>query len=178
VNLTLVLVQADGTQRPIPVKKDRVVIGRKPEVTIRVPVPDVSREHCEVKTTGGKATVKDLGSSNGTYVNRERVQEAELKAGDLLAVGPAVFCVQLDGKPAEIDPKALFARGKAPEPVAAAAAPAARPAAPGPKPGGKAAPGRPTPKKPDESDLAMDPADSGSSFDFDMFKDDDDEKKL
>jgi predicted component of type VI protein secretion system len=176
VNVTLVVVQPDGSKRPVPIKKERVVIGRKPEATIRIPVPAVSREHCEVRVEDGKVLLKDLGSSNGTYVNRERVQESQLAPGDLVAVGPAVFCIVIDGKPLDVDAKAMYARGKAPEPVAAAKAPAARPASPA----GKAGPGkgRPAPKKPDESDLDMDPGDSGSSFDFDMFKDEKDQGKL
>ena len=48
--------------------------------------------------------VKDLGSSNGTYINNGRVEEAPLQAGDRLAVGPIVFTVQVDGMPSEIAP--------------------------------------------------------------------------
>ena len=48
--------------------------------------------------------LKDLGSSNGTYHNSIRVQEAELTAGDEVSVGPVVFTVVVDGRPAEIRP--------------------------------------------------------------------------
>jgi predicted component of type VI protein secretion system len=47
--------------------------------------------------------VEDLGSSNGTYINGERVQQAELAAGDTLAVGPVIFVAQVNGFPADDD---------------------------------------------------------------------------
>jgi len=150
-------------------KRARLVIGRKKECDIRIPASSVSREHCEVRIEGGKVLVKDLGSSNGTYVNRERVQEGELTAGAILAVGPGTFVVRIDGRPAEIDAKKAAATGSAPEPVASAKAPGARPAAPaggGAKPAGK-------PALDDSGELDG----SSGELDFD-FLDEDDEPKL
>jgi pSer/pThr/pTyr-binding forkhead associated (FHA) protein len=171
VNLTLVAVRPDGQKRDVPFKRARLVIGRKKECDVRIPVPSVSREHCELKVEGGKVLVRDLGSSNGTYVNGARTHEAELAAGSILGVGPAVFVLRIDGKPADIDAKKSFTTGKAPEPVAAAASPKARPQAPG---GSKPA-ARP---KPSEDDLDMGDLDesSVSGFDFSLL-DDSDEKK-
>lgn len=154
-------------------KRARILIGRKKECEIRIPVSSVSREHCEIKVEGGKLKVRDMGSSNGTYVNRERIQEAELSAGQLLGVGPAVFVVVIDGEPAVVDGKDAYARGSAPEPVAAAAAPGARP----PKPGSPA----PAAKAPllDDDDLDLrSPDDSSvSDFDFDFLDDEEDKKQ-
>lgn len=172
VEVTLVAVTADGSKRDIPMKRARLVIGRKPECDVRIPVPSVSREHCEVRVEGGKVVVKDLGSSNGTYVNRERVQETELAPGHLIGVGPAVFVVRIDGNPARIEPELSFAKGSAPEPAAATSAPAARPQSP-------AKPGKPAPAKSivdDDDDDDLKDKDGSSEFDFD-FMDDDDEKK-
>jgi FHA domain len=137
-----------------------------------------AREHCEILLQADQALVRDLGSSNGTYINRQRVQEAPLAAGDLLGVGPAVFAIRIDGKPVKVDPKDARARGSAPEPaVAAAAAPQARPAAPakaGAKPSAK--PGAATPKP--VAAKADDSADSSVDFDFDEFLKDDEDAKL
>ena len=47
----------------------------------------VSRRHVEVRRSGEKFSVRDLGSLNGTYVNRERVEETELASGDELQIG-------------------------------------------------------------------------------------------
>ena len=145
-------------------KRARLVIGRKKECDIRIPVPSVSREHCEVHVEGGKVMVRDLGSSNGTYINRERVQEAELKPGQFIGVGPAVFVVRIDGKPDKIDAKQASAQGAAPEPVAAASAPSKRPTSP------SKGVSKPLPDDPDLDDSSI------SDFDMDIL-DDDDEKK-
>ncbi len=174
--VTLVAVLADGAQREVPMKRARLVIGRKKEADLRIPVPSVSREHCEVRVESGKVLVRDLGSSNGTYVNGERVQEVELPAGAALGVGPGVFVVRIDGKPDAIDAKKIFLAGKAPEPVAAATAPKARPSAPaGAKPAGK--PGGKPVAKPADDDLDTSSLDDSSIADFDFDLDDDDEKK-
>lgn len=160
MEVTLVAVKADGAQRDVPMKRARMVVGRKKECDIRIAVSSVSREHCEIRIENGKVLVKDLGSSNGTYVNRERVQESELSPGQLLGIGPAVFVVKIDGKPAQIDAKKSAVQGAAPEPVAAAKAPAARPQAPG------------------KETRVMDMNDSSvSDFDLDLLNDDDERKQ-
>jgi pSer/pThr/pTyr-binding forkhead associated (FHA) protein len=164
VEVTLVAVKADGSQHEVVMKRARLVIGRKKECDIRIPVPSVSREHCEVRVESGKVIVRDLGSSNGTYINRERVQESELKPGQLIGVGPAVFVLRVDGKPAQIDARKASTQGAAPEPLAAASAPSKRPSSPG-----KGA------SKPGQEDPALDDS-SVSDFDMDIL-DDDDEKK-
>jgi pSer/pThr/pTyr-binding forkhead associated (FHA) protein len=108
VNATLVLVQSDGSKREIPLAKPRTVIGRETSCQIRIPVSAVSRQHCEVVLEGEKIVIKDLGSSNGTFVNRRRVNQTELSAGDIVGVGPALFAVVVDGKPLNIDPQAVL----------------------------------------------------------------------
>lgn len=174
MNATLVLVKADGTTREVPIRGERVVIGREKKCTVRIPVPSVSREHCEFRAAAGRVTLKDLGSSNGTYVNRERVEQGDLKPGDLVAIGPAVFVVKVDGEPASIDAVASFRAGAGPKPVTAKAAGAkARPQAPaGAKPKGK-------PALDDEPDISGDDSDESSiaDFDFDFLDESDEDKK-
>jgi Nif-specific regulatory protein len=55
--------------------------------------PLVSRRHCEVTLDGDSVFLKDLGSSNATFVNGDPVAQAVLKAGDEVAVGSAIFLV-------------------------------------------------------------------------------------
>lgn len=181
VEISLVIVQSNGKTQEVPVNKPRLVFGRKEECQVRLPVSSVSREHCELRVEGDKVLVRDLGSSNGTYVNAERVQEAQLSPGDLLAIGPAVFILRIDGQPAEINPAEAFARGAAPTPVSAAAAPKARPSAPTagkPKP----APQTPKPASKEDSDFDLGASplsdSSVSDFDFDFLDDDEENKKL
>jgi len=47
----------------------------------------VSRRHAEFYRQGGRFTVRDVGSLNGTYVNRERIEEANLNDGDEVQIG-------------------------------------------------------------------------------------------
>lgn len=103
-NLALAMFKSDGTRRDFPLVKDRVVIGRKVNCDLRIPLTAVSRQHCELTVDDGRVSVKDLGSSNGTYHNSVRVQQAHLSAGDELVVGPVVFTLIVDGQPADIKP--------------------------------------------------------------------------
>ncbi len=104
MDVKLVMFKSDGTRKDFPVTRPMSVIGRAEECDLRVPLLNVSRRHCEVHLGDDAVSVKDLGSSNGTYVNNKRVNQAELSAGDRLVIGPVVFTVQVDGEPAEIQP--------------------------------------------------------------------------
>lgn len=87
------------------------LIGRISVADIRVPDNMVSRNHCKIEFRGDKWFVVDLNSSNGTFVNDDRVDSAELKPGDLLRMGQTSFRFALVGaEVAEAVPE--------PEPVA------------------------------------------------------------
>jgi pSer/pThr/pTyr-binding forkhead associated (FHA) protein len=62
-------------------------IGRSPGAEFIVEAALVSRLHCQITATSFALRVKDLGSTNGTFVNGKRVQLAELYEGDTLSVG-------------------------------------------------------------------------------------------
>lgn len=97
--------KSDGTRRDFPLKKARTVIGRKSTCDLRIPLTSVSRQHCEIVVDdNGTPQLRDLGSSNGTFHNSNRVQKTELSAGDELVVGPVVFVVVIDGVPQDISP--------------------------------------------------------------------------
>ena len=111
----------DGERRDFPLPGDTAVLGRRPECALRIASSDVSRQHCQLTIKGKELTVKDLGSSNGTYVNGKRVAETKLSPGDRLAVGPATFVVQIDGQPAKIKPSDATVDRPAAKPEAAPA---------------------------------------------------------
>ncbi|HJR19783.1 MAG TPA: FHA domain-containing protein [Actinomycetota bacterium] len=67
--------------------KDRTSAGRHPSSDIFLDDITVSRRHAEVMREGQRFLVKDVGSLNGTYINRERVDVAELASGDELQIG-------------------------------------------------------------------------------------------
>jgi hypothetical protein len=66
---------------------DIVRAGRHPESDIFLDDITVSRRHAEIVREGGRYVVRDVGSLNGTYLNRERVESAPLADGDELQIG-------------------------------------------------------------------------------------------
>ncbi|ADG88406.1 hypothetical protein TBS_07000 [Thermobispora bispora] len=66
---------------------DLTTAGRHPESDIFLDDVTVSRRHAEFYRRGGRFTVRDVGSLNGTYVNRERIEEAPLASGDEVQIG-------------------------------------------------------------------------------------------
>lgn len=160
---SLVLVNKDGTQREIPLKKARFIVGRQADAQIRLPDPGVSRQHCEIQLDADRPTIKDLGSSNGTFVNRRRVSQTELSAGDVLSIGPFVFVFRVDGEPSQIDTDEVL------EDAVEVSSPAKAPAA-----NGKA---HETPSAGHEPPTRTPDPDDSDEFDFD-FLDEKDEPKL
>ena len=170
MNVTLVGFMPDGARREFRVKGGRFLIGRKPDCDLCVPHATVSRQHCEIVVEGQAVILRDLGSSNGTFLNDVRVQESRLEPGDRVTVGPAALTVQVDGVPANIVPGAI------PDPSDQSDADATSESVAVPDP-------QPEADKNDDSDLdSSDPLgslisrqkkDDSSIFDFDFDLDDD-----
>jgi len=99
MNVSLVLKKKGGARKVFALPASVTVIGRRQECDLCIPLMVVSRRHCQINQDEGKLRVRDLGSRNGTYVNGQRVEEAELSAGDEIRIGPLQFCVQIDGVP-------------------------------------------------------------------------------
>lgn len=74
-------------------REGNTTVGRHPESDIFLNDVTVSRHHCRFVTNGEVLTVEDSGSTNGTYVNDERVDSAVLSAGDEVLVGRFHFVV-------------------------------------------------------------------------------------
>ncbi len=104
MEVKLVTFKTNGQRKDFGLRGAVTVIGRGEKCELRVPVSSVSRRHCEFTISDDELKVKDLASSNGTYVNNKRVNESLLIAGDRIVVGPVVFTVQINGKPEEIQP--------------------------------------------------------------------------
>ena len=69
-------------------------IGRSTGAEFIVDAPLVSRLHCQLAATGDSLHVKDLGSTNGTFVNGKRIRAARLADGDRLSVGKLELVVK------------------------------------------------------------------------------------
>jgi pSer/pThr/pTyr-binding forkhead associated (FHA) protein len=101
MQVVLVMFTGDGERRSFSVARDITVVGRREDCDLRIPVGDVSRKHCRLVKEGDTIRLEDLGSSNGSYVNGHRVQEAVLKPGDWIQIGPVQFVIQIDGEPSD-----------------------------------------------------------------------------
>src|SRR5687768_155727 len=72
--------------------KDESIIGRSSDCEIPIKEEDISRNHAKlVVEPGGRVKVHDLGSTNGTFVNKKKVKESFLDNGDQLRCGNTVF---------------------------------------------------------------------------------------
>ena len=81
-------------------KRTRCTSGATPTTILCCNSPTVSRFHAIVERVGQRYRVRDLNSSNGTYVNDQRITgETWLKAGDSIRVGPYRFVVGQDQLP-------------------------------------------------------------------------------
>jgi len=89
------LLDVDG--RPYPVSSPVTVIGRGADADIMLDDAGVSRRHAEVTLVDGKPRVVDLGSTNGTFVDGERVHAGPLLDGSVITVGRTRIVVHLSG---------------------------------------------------------------------------------
>ena len=67
--------------------EEKTLIGRSPECDVFLDDVTVSRRHAELVRDGDTFTITDLGSLNGTFVNRKRIESAELEDDDELQIG-------------------------------------------------------------------------------------------
>jgi Domain of unknown function (DUF4388)/FHA domain len=86
-------------QPPVSLPREgEVVLGRSRECEVRLPDVDTSRRHAKIVCAAGRFTLVDLASTNGTFVNGERIEERELRPGDRLQIGAnAVTFCQVSG---------------------------------------------------------------------------------
>ena len=80
------LVPLNG-DRPIPITRDVVVVGRREFCDVQIPHPSLSKRHCVLVRTDGLLMVRDLATTNGTKVNGQRVMWAALLPNDRLTLG-------------------------------------------------------------------------------------------
>ena len=90
----------------IPIQKSPFKIGRDDDCQLRTSNPYVSHRHCELLAEDDKFVVRDCNSTNGTFINSQRVEgQVELHEGDRLKIGSMAFVVcQEDLKPVDEQP--------------------------------------------------------------------------
>jgi pSer/pThr/pTyr-binding forkhead associated (FHA) protein len=100
MDANLILLKKNGERRAFRLNKGINVIGRRPDCDLRIPLMEISRRHCQLDCREGLFTLRDLRSSNGTFVNSQRIEEVKLQPGDIIQIGPLTFVLEV-GVPAE-----------------------------------------------------------------------------
>ncbi len=88
---------AEEPVRSIRVEGSPFLVGRHSKAALTIPSPTVSNVHAELRIVNGALCVKDLGSTNGTFINGQRIAgEFQVSSGDLLQFAEVVFRVGLE----------------------------------------------------------------------------------
>lgn len=103
MKVKLVVVQGKPNGKEVLLRGAKFLIGRGPECHLRPNSELVSRHHCMFVVEGRSLTLRDLGSTNGTIVNGERVTgTVPIYHEDLIQVGPIGFRIVLDPVPSDV----------------------------------------------------------------------------
>jgi predicted component of type VI protein secretion system len=114
MNYVLQVVRGRSTSTTLKLTDNVTSLGRHDDCVIRIKSAQVSRRHCELYEVGDQLMLRDLGSSNGTYVNGKRVSgEQALKHGDEVTVGAVTLRVSKLGKPVSSLPASPASKPKA-----------------------------------------------------------------
>src|SRR6476646_9922124 len=104
----LVVLSAGMTGRTHELKVDKTTVGRVEDNTFEIAEASISSHHCELLLRGSDVVVRDLNSTNGTFINGEKISESVLKPGQVLRLGQIEMRLETDNG------------GGAPSPLAAA----------------------------------------------------------
>jgi pSer/pThr/pTyr-binding forkhead associated (FHA) protein len=108
----LVILTQGMTGRAHELNVDRTTIGRVEDNTFQIADPSVSSHHCEVLLRGGEVLIRDLNSTNGSFINDAQITESILKPGQKLRLGQIELKLEAEGSvpteaaPAPAAPKA------------------------------------------------------------------------
>lgn len=89
------LISGDG--RSYPLQIGSTVIGRGDQATLRLADVGISRRHARVDFDGAQVVLTDLGSTNGSMVNGQRVSAVALNPGDMIQIGTTTLTFRVDG---------------------------------------------------------------------------------
>jgi len=81
--------------REIELKEGVNRIGRNAENDISIPEPSISSFHCEIQVAEIATSIRDLGSTNGSFINQKQIAKGVLQNGDLLTLGDIDFAVEV-----------------------------------------------------------------------------------
>jgi predicted component of type VI protein secretion system len=118
----VVLVPGKSEGQAIPITSPQFFVGRDRHCQLRPSSPEISNRHCALVLRDGRAFLRDFDSTNGTFLNGQRIQgEMRLLDGDCLRVGPLTFliCIEPDQELKRARPATRMAAAAAKEDTAA-----------------------------------------------------------
>ena len=115
----LVILSQGMTGRSHELKVDRTTIGRVEDNMFPIAEASVSSHHCEVLLRGNDVVIHDLNSTNGTFINGEKITESVLKPGQTLRLGQIELRLEAEGTPAASAPPAATKPAAASSPAPA-----------------------------------------------------------
>jgi pSer/pThr/pTyr-binding forkhead associated (FHA) protein len=95
----LVLLSEGMTGRTHELKAEKTTVGRVEDNMFQIAEPSVSSHHCEILLKGNEVIVRDLNSTNGTFINGDKVSESPLKPGQILRLGQIEMRLETDAPP-------------------------------------------------------------------------------
>ena len=98
-----------GGEFPLKPEK-QVVIGRSSDLDMVLVEDMVSRKHAKITIASGKVVIEDLGSTNGTFVNGEKIKQSRLKEGDRILIGTSILKLVAQGSQEGLDDAAVRAK--------------------------------------------------------------------
>jgi pSer/pThr/pTyr-binding forkhead associated (FHA) protein len=93
----LVIQNQGMTGRAHELSVDRTTIGRVEDNTFQIADPSVSSHHCEVHLRGSEVFIRDLNSTNGSFINGNKTEEGVLKPGQVLRLGQVELKLEVEG---------------------------------------------------------------------------------
>jgi pSer/pThr/pTyr-binding forkhead associated (FHA) protein len=89
------VMSADGPGEFVPLRADPLTIGRTPDNNLALPDSQVSRHHARIARQPEGFVIEDLNSTNGTFINGQRVTRQRLQSGDEIQIGQTTMIVEL-----------------------------------------------------------------------------------
>lgn len=100
----LVIQNQGMTGRMHDLNVERTTIGRVEDNTFQITDPSVSSHHCEVHLRSSEVLIRDLNSTNGSFINEAKITEQVLKPGQTLRLGQVELKLEVEGAAAAMAP--------------------------------------------------------------------------
>src|SRR3982750_2887258 len=119
----LIILNQGMSGRAYDLVAERTSVGRVEDNAFQITDPSVSSHHCEIQLRGPDIVIRDLNSTNGSYINDARITESILKPGQTLRLGQVELKLEPEGGSVAATPSAPAAAGTSTAPGASPAAP-------------------------------------------------------